>query len=406
MVDDLQGDLHSLLRIEIEHRQECLRRVLDLQAAIRRRGWQAMLICQNVDLYYFTGTMQAGFLFVPADGETRLIVRRSVSRAEAECAVAVEPFAGYKRLAEQLHGLSGTVGLEFDVMPVELYFKIKQALPAVADWVDGSALIRELRMRKSPFEIQQIRQAAQMADRAFCEVLDFMTPAMSELDVLLLIEQSLRRQGHLGPMRMRGFNQEIHTGLVGAGASGAVPTYFDGPAGGMGMSSAFPQSASRRLLKPNEPIFIDIGANCNGYLIDQTRTVVLGNLSDRLNDAYQLAERMLQELELHLRPGALCRDLYQFALGRAEEAGLSQHFMGFAGDRVKFIGHGIGLEVDEWPVIADVAGTSLEEGMVIALEPKFSFPGVGVVGIEDSYLVTANGCERLSVTPQHLYKIR
>ena len=271
--------------------------------------------------------------------------------------------------------------------------------------VDGSALIRELRSRKSPAEIASIERAATVVDEAFSAAMTELRPGMSELQLLCLIEQQLRASGHLGPMRMRALNQEIFTGLVGAGASGAVPTYFDGPAGGSGLSPAFPQSASHHLIQVGEPILIDVGCNIDGYIIDQTRTVVIGSLPEKLQLAYDLAAAILFELETMLKPGATCESLHTHALARAEEVALAMHFMGYGADRAKFIGHGIGLEVDEWPVLAKGVKGELQMGMVIALEPKFCFPDLGVVGIEDSYLITEDGFRRLTRTQQKLFTV-
>jgi Xaa-Pro dipeptidase len=381
-----------------------IERIEKLQDKLRSLDWQGMIICQNVDLYYLTGSMQAGYLYVPATGEPIFIVRRSVSRARIESAVRVVEWSGMKTLQQHIAVDSGTVALEFDVLPVQQFVRFQQAMPN-AHWVDGSALIRELRSRKSPAELTSIERAAMVVDEAFCATITEIRPGMSELQLLCLIEQQLRARGHLGPMRMRAMNQEIFTGLVGAGASGATPTYFDGPAGGSGLSPAFPQSAGHHLIQAGEPILIDVGCNIDGYIIDQTRTVVIGSLPEKLQVAYDLASTILFELEKMLKPGTTYESLHMHALALADDASLAMNFMGYGADRVKFIGHGIGLEVDEWPVLAKGVKGELQTAMVIAIEPKFCFPGEGVVGIEDSYLLTADGFRRLTRTSQKLFTV-
>jgi Xaa-Pro dipeptidase len=387
-------------------------RLARLQEMLADHQFDGMLVSQNVDLFYLCGSMQNGVLFVPAAGEPLYLVRRSVTRALQESAVPVQEWTGMKGFAAQL-GLAERLSaageplklaLEFDVLPVQQWMRYRQALPNV-DWVDGSGLLRTMRMCKSPAEVHRIRQAASLIDKAFQSATSEIRAGMTELELLVTMETTLRLGGHLGPMRLRGFNQEIYNGLVGAAAQIATPTYFDGPAGGAGLSAAFPQSASRAPLVPGTPILVDVGCNIEGYIIDQSRTFVIGCLSPSMQRAYSTAQAILHALEQRLRPGVVSDELYAHALRLADEAGLREHFMGYGGDRVKFVGHGIGLEVDEWPVLAAGVKTVLQAGMVLAVEPKFSFPGEGVVGIEDSYLITECGCERLTVTEQRLFSV-
>jgi Xaa-Pro dipeptidase len=272
-------------------------------------------------------------------------------------------------------------------------------------WVDGSMIVRETRMIKDAYEIGRIQEAARIVDLALEHAIAHVREGMSEFALMSLIETTLRQHGHLGLMRMRGYNQEIITGMVGSGAAAAEPTYFDGPAGGRGLSPASPQSSSRKRIELNEPILIDIGCCIDGYVIDQTRTVVVGGLDDRLTFAYHIAEHILRSTEALLRPGTFCDDLYLRALEQAAEAGLSEFFMGYGADQVKFLGHGIGLEIDELPVLAKGFKLPLEAGMVIAIEPKFTFPGRGVVGIENSYLITSEGFIKLTCSREGILSI-
>jgi Xaa-Pro aminopeptidase len=387
-------------------------RLARLQELLTEHQFDGMLVSQNVDLFYLCGSMQTGVLFVPTDGEPLYLVRRSVMRATQESAVPVVEWAGMKTFAAQL-GLTDRMSadgpplklaLELDVLPVQHWMRYRQALPNV-DWVDGAGLLRTLRMCKSSMEVERIRRAAVLVEEAFRTAAAEIRAGMTELELLVKMETTLRVGGHLGPMRLRGFNQEIYNGLVGSAAHIATPTYFDGPAGGAGLSAAFPQGASCAPLVPGSPILVDVGCNVEGYIIDQTRTFVIGQLSPAMQRAYEQAQAILHALEQRLRPGAVCEELYAEACRLADEAGLAEHFMGFGSDRVKFVGHGIGLEVDEWPVLAPGVKTALQAGMVLAVEPKFSFPGEGVVGIEDSYLITEHGYERLTVTEQRLISV-
>ncbi|TVY01049.1 M24 family metallopeptidase [Paenibacillus cremeus] len=400
---------------------EYTQRIQRLQQKMLAENIDGFILSQNVDLYYLTGSMQTGYLIVPANGEPLYLVRRSVVRAQQEAAAVVEPLGSFRdfgaRLARAFPPLAPppaaaqTTGqppirlaAEFDVLPVAQLQRLQQVLPHVA-WVDGSTLIRETRMLKSPSELACIREAARVIDVAFEDALSKLQPGMTELEVMAGIEYAIRRQGHLGTMRMRGYNQEVITGMLGAGEAAAVPTYFDGPAGGQGLGPAGPQSASRRPIGSNEPILIDIGCCIDGYVIDQTRTVVIGELPEDLVRAYETAEQILRSVESMLHPGTECEKLYMLSLQIAHQAGLSDHFMGFGDDQVKFLGHGIGLEVDELPVLAKGFRYPLEPGMVIAIEPKFTFPNRGVVGIENSYAITDTGFEKLTVSREGLIRL-
>jgi len=386
-------------------------RVERLQEKMKREQIAACLISQNVDLYYFTGSMQTGYVIVPADGDAVFMVRRSVVRAQRESALAVHALGSLRDLAAQVKDLlpqleaaSGPWAAEFDVLPVLQLRKLQAAFPQ-ATWVDGSTLIRETRMIKTPDEVGRIREAARVVDVAFEHAIARIHEGMPDFLLMSLIETKLREQGHLGFMRMRGYNQEIVTGMVGSGAAAAEPSYFDGPAGGQGLSAASPQSAGRKLIGLNEPILVDIGCSIDGYVIDQTRTLVIGQLAADLVSAYQTSEQILLATEALLHPGTFCDELYFNAVKLAQSAGLSEHFMGFGADQVKFLGHGIGLEIDELPVLAKGFHLPLEAGMVIAIEPKFTFPGRGVVGIEDSYLITENGFNKLTCSRAGIIQI-
>jgi Xaa-Pro dipeptidase len=387
---------------------ELLGRIGRLQKRLQQEGVSGCIVTQNVDLYYFTGTMQTGYLVIPSEGMPRMFVRRSFIRAREEAAVPVEPMGSFrdlgKRIAELLPLKPLSVALEFDVMPVQLYNRLQRILPHV-EWKDGSSWIRETRMIKSAYELSRIREAARITDEAFEAALAQLHPGMTELELIARIEYDMRRQGHAGVMRMRGYNQEVITGMVGAGEAAAVPTYFDGPAGGLGLSPAAPQSVSRRQIREHEPILIDIGCCIDGYVIDQTRTVVIGTLPDDLQRAYETAEAILRRTEEQLRPGTVCEQLYMSSLQQAHASGLSDHYMGFGADQVKFLGHGIGLEVDELPVLAKGFSYPLQTGMVIAIEPKFTFPGLGVVGIENSYAITDEGFEKLTISREGVIRL-
>jgi len=388
-------------------------RIEKLQVRLREEGYDAYLVTQNIDLYYMTGSMQTGYLFVPDEGDPVFYVRRSVQRALEESAVKTVPLGSFRQFGEKLaydhahifaEGRRPTIATEYDVLPVQVHNKLQQVIPQ-AEWVDGSIMMRELRMLKSAAEIELIRQSGRLISETLEHALSIVRVGMSDVELMTEIEYDIRRRGHMGLMRMRGYNQEIITGMVGSGWAAAMPTYFDGPAGGQGLGAASPQSAGAKLIQRDEPILLDIGCCVDGYVIDQTRTAVIGTLSDELGAAYEASERILRMVEERMHPGTICEQMYADAVHAAEVAGLEKHFMGYGDDQVKFLGHGIGLEIDEWPVLARGFRYELQAGMVIAVEPKFTFPGQGVVGIENTYCITDSGWEKLTLSREGLIEL-
>ncbi|REE85383.1 Xaa-Pro aminopeptidase [Paenibacillus taihuensis] len=408
--------MHSNLVATID-KDEVLARIVRLQQLMAAEQVDAFLVTQHVDLFYITGSMQAGYAFIPAVGTPVFYVRRSLERAQLESAVRVEAMPslrGFKAKLEQDHpsvfasgnGESGVrIATEMDVLPAASYARLVDVFGSGCGLVDGSSLIRRVRMVKSPWEVSRIEAAAQVVAEALVEATSIIREGITELELMARIEYEIRMRGHIGLMRTRTYNMEITTGMVGAGEAVAVPSAFDGPAGGLGLGPSFPQSTSRKVITRGEPILIDIGCCIDGYVIDQTRTAVIGGLPDDLAAAYAQAEQLIHQAETTMRPGIACDSLYADALAGAGAAGLADHFMGYGINQVKFLGHGIGLEVDEWPVLAKGFNTLLEPGMVLAVEPKFTFPGRGVVGIENSYLITDAGCRQLTRSPEGLIVI-
>lgn len=391
--------------------EESAARIVGLQAALRGEGVDGMLVTQSTDLYYLTGTMQAGYAFIPAKGEPSLYVRRSLERARGESCIRTLELGSFRSFASTLtadypflsQGESVRVATPLDALPAQIHVKLAELFASVGvRIIDGSSVMRRLRMIKSSWELERISAAASVAAEALEGSLNELREGVTELEWMARFEYEIRRRGHIGVMRMRAYNMEVLTGMVGSGAAAAEPTLFDGPAGGRGLGPAVPQSVSRKPFARNEPILIDIGCCIDGYVIDQTRTAVIGELPHELAAAYGTAERILRRAEELLMPGTNAETLYLEALHMAEADGLAGHFMGFGEDRVRFLGHGIGLEVDEWPVLAKGFDIQLAPGMVLAVEPKFTFPGLGVVGIENCYAVTAGRPLTLTRSPEEL----
>lgn len=385
------------------------RRTSLFQSRLREKGLDGAFVLQNADLYYFSGTVQTSVLFVPAQGDPLLMVRKSLQRAKAETPLQrVVPLGARGGIAATLEreGLAPlrTAGMELDVVPASLYLEYRKMFPGCG-FTDVSETIRRLRMIKSAYEVDQIRKAARILDKGFGQIRSIVREGMTELEVdghLCLIA---RREGHMGILRMRGWNQEMTYAHVLSGESGSIVSFLNSAHGGSGNTPAVAQGAGFRRIRRDEPIGIDYGAGVNGYLADQFRTLVIGDLPAELKAAHDCAAEILAMLSRTARPGVSCSELFRLAADQAAEAGLGPFFEGHGEGQVKFLAHGLGLEIDELPVVSPGFREPLQEGMVIAIEPKFVFPGRGVVGLEDDYLVTANGLERLTLTDQAIIRI-
>ncbi len=256
-------------------------------------------------------------------------------------------------------------------------------------------MIRGIRAVKSPFELEQLQKAAALGEAVFTFAREICRAGMTEIELAAELEAFARARGHQGAIRMRGFNQELFFSHTMAGESAAVPSFFNGPTGGRGLNPSYPQGAGTREIRRNEPLLIDYVTVLNGYMVDQTRIFCPGRPAAKLQRAYETALQIKEELVSMGRDGANGAALYRRAFEIASAAGLEDHFMG-AAEKVSFIGHGVGLELDELPVIARNHDLTLTGGMVFALEPKFVFSGEGAVGIEDTFVVRSHGLEQIT----------
>ncbi|KAF1086784.1 Xaa-Pro dipeptidase [Sporotomaculum syntrophicum] len=387
---------------------ELARRISALQKLLQQKGVDGALIMDPADLFYFAGTGQRGHLFIPAGGRPLLMVKKSFIRARDESALEdIVPLANVKYLDKMLneYGYQNltTLGLELDVLPAALYLLLQRLFPG-AQPVDISSLIRTVRMVKSTYELEVIRDAAQLNYIMYSKAREYIKEGISELELAGQLEMVYRLAGHSGTVRMRGFDQEVYYGHILSGSSGGIPSCMESATGGMGVSVSFPQGAGFKKIARNEPVVIDYAGVIDGYMVDQTRVYCIGQLPDKLVRAHEAALRIQEAVKQLAVPGALCEDIYRQAVHLAAASGFGEHFMGYS-EPVPFIGHGIGIELNEWPVLAPGFKTPLEKDMVIALEPKFIFPE-GVVGVENTCVVGEKGLETLTLFDENIIYLK
>jgi Xaa-Pro dipeptidase len=377
-------------------------RLNSLQGLLAEQGLDGALLHGITNVYYYSGTGQQAHLWVPATGGPVLLVRRVLERARRESALAqVEPLTSLRQLPGTLGG-ARRIAMELDILPVSSFEQYRKLLPGV-EVTDIGPATRLLRSVKSPWEVERVRAAARTAEAMFQEVRAALREGITELELSAVAESAERRHGHQGMVRWRaatGFECPwVH---LLAGESLMAFTFTDSPFGGEGLTPAAPFAAGRRVIGRGMPVCLDVPTVVDGYVHDMTRTLSIGPLDAELTRAYGVCREMLAVVAAEARPGVTGQALWERCLALAKDAGLGERFMGFGANRVKFVGHGVGLELDELPVLAPRQLEPLRAGNVIAVEPKFFFPGKGAVGLENTYVVTAGGAELLTVSSEEL----
>ena len=367
-----------------------------LQQHMNDEGLDAVIVVQNADLFYFTGTIQSGNLYVPREGVPLYMVRKDFLRARMESGLKeIVPFSTMKDipsiLADYGYPHPERIGMELDVLPVNFLERYRKVFPR-GEFSDATPIIRKVRMIKTPYEIHILQDAASQVDRVCLRAREIIREGMTDLELAAELEFTARNHGHQGLLRMRAFNAELFYAHIFSGADSAVPAYMDTPLGGVGPNPAFGQGAGHKKIRRNEPIIVDFAGCIDGYMVDQTRMFAIGGLSDRLKKGYEdmlsVQERMIKLANERATWG----DIYDECLAMATAQGYADSFMGNKGAQVSFIGHGIGIEIDEYPFLArGFNDTPLEPGMVFAFEPKVVFPGEGAVGIENTFYLSDQG---------------
>lgn len=356
-------------------------------------GWQLAAILGRVNQYYFTGTMQDATLLVPCDGEPTLWVRRSFERARDESLFPdIRPMKSFRDAARAAPGTREVIYIETEVVPYALLQRFRKYFPSKAlAPLDGQ--VAKVRAVKSPYEIAILERAGALHRRALEEqVPALLREGMSEAELGCELFSFMVREGHQGIVRFAMFGAECLMGQFTFGENSLCPVSMDAPGGWLGLEPAAPVLGSRhRTLRKGDLVCLDVGCGIAGYHTDKTMTYAFGGPPRAdVMAAQRRCETIQRESAAMLKPGAVPSAIYATVMGGLD-AEFQKNFMGCGGRRVNFLGHGIGLQVDEPPAIALGFDEPLAEGMVIALEPKKGVPGVGMVGIENTFLVTPAG---------------
>lgn len=375
-----------------------------IRALMAQQGIDAALITCNVNLIYTYGRVVSGYLYLPLNAPARLFIKRP-NDIEGE---HIHPI----RKPEQITGLLKECGLplpvklmlEGDELPFTEYNRLAACFPETEVVSCGTALIRQARSIKTPIEIEMFRRSGIAHAKAYEQIPSVYQPGMTDRQLSVEIERLMRLEGCLGIFRVFGQSMEIFMGSLLAGDNAAVPSPYDFVLGGKGLDPSLPGGVSGTLLQAGQCFMVDMGGNFYGYMGDMSRVFSIGKLPEQAYAAHQTCLETQEEIVAMAKPGTVCEDMYNKAIEIVTKAGFADYFMG-VDQKAKFIGHGIGLEINEMPVLAPRMKQELEPGMVFALEPKIVLPGIGPVGIENSWAVTTDGLEKLTLCKEEIIEL-
>jgi Xaa-Pro aminopeptidase len=375
---------------------------------VRCPDWELAAIFGRINQFYFTGTIQEGLLFIPRNEEAVFWVRRSYERALEESAFRqIRPMKSFRDAAGSVQPLPRTVYLEMELVPLAFYERFRKHFP-FAEVRGADTVLAAVRSIKSPFELSLMEEAGKRHRLVLEErAPEILREGMNEVDFGVELYSVMMAEGHQGLLRFGMFGTESLVGQIGFGENSLCPTCFDGPGGNRGMSAAVPLLGDRsRKLRKGDLVFVDTGFGIDGYHTDKTMIYPFGGSLPK--DATTIHEQCVEiqdRVAGMLKPGAIPSEIYRSVMdGLSRE--FAKNFMGFGKRRVKFIGHGVGLLIDEPPVIAEGFDEPLREGMVLALEPKNGIEGVGMVGIENTFVVTPQGGRSITGTSCGLIPVK
>ena len=376
---------------------------------MQNAGADACLITSNANLYYAVGQIVMGCLYIPAEGVPMLFVRRPAGlTVETLCAT----FLQYIRKPEQITEIMAERGiplprcimLENDSLSHNEWLRY-QAIFKPAKVINGTPAIQRARSIKTEAEIELLRRSGRLHADVYRKIPELYRPGMTDLQLSIEIEREMRRAGCLGFFRVFGRSMEIFMGSILAGDNACEASPYDFALGGKGMNPSLPVGANNSVLRNGISVMVDMGGNFTGYMTDMTRTYSIGKLAERAYRAHQTALEIQASVVNMMYPGVVCEDIYNRSLEIAKRNGLDDCFMGNR-QQARFVGHGVGIEVNELPVLGVRSLTELKAGMVLAVEPKFTLEGIGAVGIENTFIVTDNGNEKITVLEEKIVDLK
>lgn len=379
-------------------------RISSIRRHMEAGGIDALLIASNANIYYTTGRFFRGYVYIPSDKDPIwFLIKPDVFDEEKDVVRIRKPEMIPQELAKRGYDLPATVGLEFG----SLTYSDEQRLAALfpeSKILDASQALQLARMVKTDLEIERMREDGIHQSEVYRRIPHCYQEDMTDVQLQIEIERVLRLEGCLGIVRTSGNLMDINLGSVIAGSNADVPSPYDFTMGGAGIDPSLPGGANGTTLKPGTTVMVDMNGSFNGYQTDMTRVWSIGEIPHLALRAHECSRSILRALESMGVPGTPVAALYDKALEIATNENLSQYFMGHR-QQASFIGHGVGIELNERPVVMARSKDRLLKNMTIALEPKFVIPEVGAVGVENTYVVTDSGLKTLTVFPEEIQEL-
>ena len=374
-----------------------------IQQAMRQEEADGCLLTMNMNLYYVSGQVFNGYFYLPAEGRPYWFVKRLTIPETNQVHVIRKPEQIPDFFRDLNLAMPRKLLLEADELSYNEYIRLQHVFRAEATG-NASALIRHIRMIKTPWEIEQMRISARKHEAVYREIPACYRPGMRDIELQIEIEKRMRVHGSLGYFRAFGSNMDIFMGSLLAGENAGEPSPFDFALGGAGMHASGPLGANGTLLREGTTVMADMSGNYTAYQTDMSRVFSIGKLPDRAYRVHRVALEIQARMERTAKPGVPCAELYRDALAMAGQEGLEDCFMGTR-FQAKFVGHGVGLEINELPVLTTRSKDILQPGMTFAFEPKFVLAGIGAVGIENTFLVTDSGVEKMTLLDENITEL-
>lgn len=362
--------------------------IIDMQA-------DACIITSSVNQFWICGFIFDGYLFLFPEGDPILFVKRPSNIEGEHVRLIRKPEQIPNILSEAGLPLPKRILIEADQLTFNAANRLHQAL-CMPEIQNISGVLRKIRSVKSEYELEQMRESAKIHAYVYSLIPSLYHEGITDLELQIEIERQMRRHGSVGIFRSFGENMDIFMGSMLAGNNAQAPSPYDFALGGEGISPLLPLGANGKLLLPGTTLMVDMAGNYRPWMDDMTRTFAIEYAPDIAYKAHQVSIDIHNAITKNFRAGSICSDLYILADEIVKQNGLAPYFMGTT-QQAKFIGHGVGLEINEPPVLSARSKEILEPGMAFALEPKFVLPGIGAVGIENTYIVNENGFENITL---------
>ncbi len=387
----------QIMEILLLQPEEQALRLEKVRGIMNEKKIDALLISDNANKYYLTGRVFSGYIYLPLKGEPIYFVKRPVTMKGDGVVSIRKP----EQIAESIGMVPpATIGLELATASYSKVERLRRIFPQ-SELADASSVMSAARAVKTAEELEKIRISGIKQDHVYRKIPTLYTEGMTDVELQVEIERESRLEGCLGQFRINGDDMELYMGNILVGDNADVPTPYDFAMGGEGMDPSLPVGCNGTVIKPGNSVMVDVNGNYTGYMTDMTRTYYVEEIGDLARKAHECSIAICHRLAELGRPGTEAKALYEEAEKMAREAGLHEYFMGHR-QKAGFVGHGVGIEINELPVIAPRSRDILQENNVIALEPKFVIPKTGAVGIENTYVVTPDGLKPLTNTPEGL----